>query len=87
MQSADLLRQQGPGTGNRVLRCAPITTRQAAADGGAAIPEAGAGKAAVVDAVAAWVEAAIAADRKVGLPAAVCLSRCCTCDHAPSHTL
>lgn len=39
---------------------------QAAQDGGAAIPEAGAGKAAVIDAVVAWVDAAIAADRKVG---------------------
>jgi len=40
--------------------------KQAAADGGAAIPDAAAGRAAVVDAVVAWVEAAIAADRKVG---------------------
>ncbi|KAI8464624.1 MAG: HAD-like domain-containing protein [Monoraphidium minutum] len=40
--------------------------QQAAADGGAAVPGADAGQAAVVDAVAAWVEAAISADRKVG---------------------
>lgn len=42
--------------------------KQAAADGAGApqIPDDGAGKAAVVDAVVAWAEAAIAADRKVG---------------------
>lgn len=40
--------------------------QQAASDGGAAIPDAAAGKAAVVDAVVAWVEAAISADRKIG---------------------
>jgi hypothetical protein len=44
----------------------PLLLRQAAADGAAAIPGAAAGKAAVVDAAVAWVEAAIAADRKVG---------------------
>jgi hypothetical protein len=37
---------------------------QAAADGGAPIPDASAGKQAVIDAVVAWVEAAISADRK-----------------------
>jgi methylthioribulose 1-phosphate dehydratase/enolase-phosphatase E1 len=47
-----------------VWRCPPHT--QAAADGGAAIPPASAGQAAVVEAVVAWVHAAIAADRKVG---------------------
>eukprot|EP00775_Hariotina_reticulata_P005707 gene5707-5947_t len=39
---------------------------QAAEDGGAAIPDAGAGKDAVIAAVVAWVRAAIDADRKVG---------------------
>jgi methylthioribulose 1-phosphate dehydratase/enolase-phosphatase E1 len=41
-------------------------TLQAAADGGAPIPPSTAEQGAVIDAVVAWVHAAIAADRKVG---------------------
>eukprot|EP00878_Enallax_costatus_P002117 GHUV01002285.1.p1 GENE.GHUV01002285.1~~GHUV01002285.1.p1 ORF type:complete len:493 (+),score=190.38 GHUV01002285.1:198-1676(+) len=40
--------------------------KQAAADGGAAIPDVDAGKDAVIEAVVSWVHAAIAADRKIG---------------------
>mmetsp|Transcript_28725 Transcript_28725/g.73056 ORF Transcript_28725/g.73056 Transcript_28725/m.73056 type:complete len:502 (-) Transcript_28725:369-1874(-) len=40
--------------------------REQAAQDGAVVPEAGAGKAAVIEGVCAWVMAAIAADRKVG---------------------
>lgn len=43
-----------------------VWVMQAAEDGGAAIPDAGAGKDAVIAAVVAWVGAAIDADRKVG---------------------
>lgn len=40
--------------------------KQAAEDGAAPIPDAAAGKEAVIDAVVSWVHAAIAADRKIG---------------------
>jgi methionine salvage enolase-phosphatase E1 len=46
------------------LHC--LLAPQAAEDGAAAIPEAAAGREAVIAAVVAWVHAAIAADRKIG---------------------
>jgi methionine salvage enolase-phosphatase E1 len=43
-----------------------LCAAQAAEDGAPAIPDAAAGKEAVIAAVVSWVHAAIAADRKIG---------------------
>ncbi|KIZ00060.1 enolase-phosphatase E1 [Monoraphidium neglectum] len=57
---------EGGFEGEEVQADVEAIRQQAAEDGGAPIPAASAGQAAVVDAVVSWVEAAISADRKVG---------------------